>query len=209
VKWLIGGVIIALAGVGAFVLFVLLRNTPPAKTSPEKTEVRLLEPFTPSGLTERLTASATVTGECQPSIKDFARDDAFRCFTEDGGILDPCFMDPYGSSGPDPLLACPQDPWASTVVQVSPTGELVQDDVERPALSEAGPWALELGNGQRCVFIGGATTTIAGMRLNYACGNGDSFVVGDPDSSRPVWRVFYAPKGSGNFVQVDVRVAWY
>jgi hypothetical protein len=46
------------------------------------------------------------------------------------------------------------------------------------------------------------------MRLNYGCGDG--LVVGDPDRSSPVWRVFYAPReGSGNLVQVDVRVAWY
>jgi hypothetical protein len=199
VKWVIAILVVAAAAIGGF---VLLRHP-----GSSKTEVRLVEPFTPVGLTNGFHQSKSVRGQCQPSNLDFGRDDAWRCFTSPGSeILDPCFADPY-MPAPGVILACPRDPWTTAAVIVRPTGTLDQGGVQRPALSRIGPWAFELANGQRCVLVGGATTTIAGMRVNYGCDGGD--VVGNPDRSRPIWRAFYATKGSASLVQVDIRVTWY
>jgi len=70
------------------------------------------------------------------------------------------------------------------------------------------PWALELGNGQRCVILTGATAPVVGMRINYGCGTGAQ-VVGDVDRSLPMWKVFYQGEKSISLNQVDVLTAWY
>jgi hypothetical protein len=68
------------------------------------------------------------------------------------------------------------------------------------------PWALELANEEQCVLIGGATTTLAGMRLNYDCTNGE--VYGENQGSDEAWRVFYQASGASDIREVDVRVLW-
>jgi hypothetical protein len=88
----------------------------------------------------------------------------------------------------------------------------------RPSLRRLPPWAIELANGQRCVFLSGATYTVAGMRANYSCnakGGGlvdqnTGWIVGAPSWSRPLWSVLYAPNQTAKtFEEVDVYVAWY
>lgn len=67
------------------------------------------------------------------------------------------------------------------------------------------PWALELANEDRCLFISGATITVQGMRLNYQCDNGEAY--GSPGGSEPK-EFFYQPQGSSELRRVDVATVW-
>jgi hypothetical protein len=68
------------------------------------------------------------------------------------------------------------------------------------------PWALELTNGERCVFIQGTGGLVDGMRLNYKCGTG--WVVGELDQGKEVWRANYYRERILEISQVDVRRIW-
>lgn len=54
----------------------------------------------------------------------------------------------------------------------------------------------------------GATAPVAGMRINYGCPGGYQ-VVGDIDSTAPLWRVFVQAENARVLEQVEVTVAWY
>jgi hypothetical protein len=132
--------------------------------------------------------------------------EAHRCFGH-GKIYDPCFDYAYNE------LECIETPWDSVSVRVRIVKEswishkhvLPARPRGTPALP---PWALELTNGDRCVFLTGATGVIAGnLRLNYRCKQGT--VYGEPDRSGPVWLVSYAPGGVTGSIPTEVRVAWY
>ena len=71
------------------------------------------------------------------------------------------------------------------------------------------PWALELRNGVRCVFLTGATAAVAGMRVNYGCIGNAQAVVGDVNRVLPEWRVF-VDRGQGVDIELEsVAAAWY
>lgn len=90
-----------------------------------------------------------------------------------------------------------------TLVEALPRGEANHGE-----LLAAFPWAVELVDGSRCVFLTGATIGIAGMRLNYGCEN-RSGVLGDVDRSQPLWRVFVRPASGWTVRRIGVAVAWY
>ncbi|MEK6275534.1 MAG: hypothetical protein AABM30_09370 [Actinomycetota bacterium] len=81
------------------------------------------------------------------------------------------------------------------------------------------PWALELSNGERCIFTSGATFTVAGKRGNYFCPHGgrdrfgnqaEAWVVGTPNRSLALWRALYAEsREAQSFKEVTIYVAWY
>lgn len=105
-------------------------------------------------------------------------------------------------------VGCAESPWDREIVLVQTRQPLVAAQAE-PDLEEGLPWALELEGGQRCVILSGATTSVAGMRLNYDCGAGEGNVVGEPDRTDALWEVFFVPEGSAELAQVSVVVAWY
>jgi hypothetical protein len=77
-----------------------------------------------------------------------------------------------------------------------------------PVEPEPLPWAMELGNGERCTLATGVTAVFAGMRVNYFCLGGGS-VLGDPDRTLPVWAVTYLPDGAFASELVDVATVWH
>jgi hypothetical protein len=173
-----------------------------AISAPTATEIRLFAPLGPQGLNSGLKASQTVSGSCSGgSNKDHGRSDAWRCF---GGstIYDPCFNDPTSGS-----LACADAPWSASIVLLRLSEQLPTQFGNNDATGTALPWALELANGQQCVMIGGATATIAGMRINYGCPGGS--VVGEPDRSATLWKVFFQAGTVSQLSQVAVSVGWY
>ncbi|HKX19545.1 MAG TPA: hypothetical protein VJT33_16200 [bacterium] len=172
---------------------------------PASTDVRLFTPLAGTKLAAGLTAGAPVGGECfAASLASQGRPDAWRC-SAGNLILDPCFeAQPPGGA----LLACSSAPWSPQVRVLKLSKPVPQAQANRDRLSSAQPWALELADGARCTYLTGATTALAGMRLNYGC-PGSIDVYGDVDRTHPLWRVFEHRANSPVTRQVDVFVAWF
>jgi hypothetical protein len=191
---------------------------------PSPTKVTLYA--TPIGSAPK--ARTRLDGSCNIGGSDVSnRPDAARCFTTHSdargvNVFDPCFHSEGGSTpGKLDLFLCPEDPWntsvAGTVIAV-PGGA----GVSREGPSSIRPWALLLANGQRCLAIGGATGTAAGLRYNYGCfappfarnvrqpmGKDGGIVLGDPDQRAPRWTVLFTKDTTGTgFTLVGVRQAY-
>lgn len=186
---------------------VVFPSTPSPSTLPV---VRLLRPFDTAGnLLTPYKAVRHTTGKCQRGYES-SDPESLRCFSTDSEVFDPCWE--QGSS-----VACLQNPWTPDATVFD------HPQVERQAVNALGPtpWALELSDpGQprhvlRCSFTGGATSTVAGMRVNWGCFMGDgqpsakNYVgdaVGDPRTSTDKqWTVFYAPRGSSVLQEALIR----
>jgi hypothetical protein len=171
-----------------------------------RTQIKLLTPFGPAGLRIGMAVTEKVDGNCfAASAASPSRPDAWRC-SSGNGILDPCYQRIMGN---EKELACPVGgPWPANVVLLTVTQPLPSEPRKEMRREDTLPWALELGNGQRCSLFTGATAPVAGMRINYGCPGGFQ-VVGDIDRSQPVWRVFFQGEKSIALEQVDVAVAWH
>jgi hypothetical protein len=131
---------------------------------------------------------------CQQSLSS-ERPGAYRCFV--GNVVhDPCFASPQG-------IVCPEHPWARRAIlleggaDAAPIGE---------PLAQGLPWGIELADGQRCTFLGGATDLLDDLRANYGCDDGT--VYGEP-SGDLAWTVEYLPDGADRLTSVAVTTAWY
>ena len=169
------------------------------------TQIRMVTPYGPGGLSKTLSLSETVSGNCfAESIADAGRADAWRC-SAGNAIQDPCFQNVMGDARSVACLRSPWDDRVTVLTLASPLPSATRKEITR---EKALPWALELADGDHCSLMTGATASLAGMRINYGCPGG-GLVAGDIDRSQPVWRVFYQKEGASSLDQVDVAVAWY
>lgn len=184
---------------------VFAMGASPAPQATDATQVTLYVPFTPNGLSIGLAVTRRANGSCfAGSAASSGRSDAWRC-SAGNAILDPCYQ---GFQSGKIVLACPDTPWSANVVLLTLTKDLPQKDANKDTVPKGLPWALELANGMKCELLTGATFGVAGMRANYGCRE-NAYVIGDPDRSLPVWRVFFqGPRGFA-VTQIGVRVAWY
>jgi hypothetical protein len=179
--------------------------SPVAPPAPE-TGVRLLTPFGPGRTLQRgAVVTERVDGRCfAPSIAVEGRPDAWRCMSGNR-IMDPCFE---GWRDGATVLACARAPWAPSVALLTLTEPL--PDAPRPGAVglDARPWALELADGSRCTFLTGATSAVAGLRVNYGC-EGGAWIVGDVDRRSPVWKAWVITEDGAVAERRGVRTAWY
>lgn len=159
--------------------------------------------FTEAGsLAPQFSAVDEDFGDCPSESFVNGRSDAWRCFVGDH-ILDPCFETPEAED----VVACVESPWTKRALLV----EAELDYNDRYLDARPGSWALELTNGKRCVFVSGASTVVAGRRLNYFCGKRGRgpYLFGSPDRSKPLWRIRMAKSSTGRGMRrVAVRIAW-
>jgi len=171
-RWL--GPLVALAvvaGGGGAVASVLLQT--------EHT-VRLAV-FTARGtLAPRFHVAARGRGYCWTASLAAQTPHAYRCF-EGNEIFDPCFA----TSAHARSVACFISPWRP-VTMLTLTKRLPRIAPPPPGLQL--PWAILTADGRHCVYMTGATAPVGGERINYGCTDG-SFLVGDPDTSQPLWRI--------------------
>jgi hypothetical protein len=175
--------------------------------APEATTQNLFQPFGPSGVAPGLDVGQTVEGNCFAESFDIYRSDAWRC-TAGNEILDPCFTDPFQNQA---FLICSDSPLSNTVTVLNLTEPLPALPTPSPdtvAMGKALPWVVELEEGQVCTFATGATGSIGGKRLNYACTGGGS-VWGELDIGQPVWTAFFQASGSTALNEVKVTAVWY
>jgi hypothetical protein len=184
----------------------LSKATPTAQV-PTATDVRLFQPFTPSGLRPQYRVVSKDHGVCNGSY--VSQDpDALHCFGEsdDARIYDVCIPDLD-----DERVVCFDDPWTLDVVDFKVDKREPRDGSLNPQ-----PWALELAvpgseAPVRCVFISGVTGFVAGERIMYQCGSIDqeTYVVGEVKKPKgKPWLVYYSSASSPDTVQVPVRAAW-
>jgi len=168
------------------------------------TGATIYQVFTPHGSVKLHTRS--MSGYCPSGSEATPRRDAWRCFSGNY-VLDPCF-----SSTHDPgIVVCPEAPWLKNGVKIRLTKPLARANGNHSAPSQGlRPWALELYDGRRCLFAGGATNVVEGQRLNYFCGAGSQEGLwGLPDRASAPWTILIAPLQATKLSQrVAVRHAW-
>jgi hypothetical protein len=219
-------------GGAIFAAFLVLLPHYPSHAAETGTNVLIFSPWSFDGLRGNLAVSKRVTGACWTNSLKTDRPDAWRCsnskkelMTIQGRtyqinmIYDPCFS---GSPSTN-VVACVNGAFSQSVVlmtlESSPgeeanaqPGATAGRSLLRPGAkisTKNPPWALRLANGSKCEFASGATDTIAGMRLNYAC-KPKGWVVGTPDHSNETWKVYYTSSADDTYLkQVEVDTAIY
>lgn len=223
-----------LAVIAAFVAFgplaVAAQDATPAagdpgtSVTPSRTNTRYVVPFTPGGLNAGFTVTSSIEGACTfGSSIAYSRPDAWGC-TTDGGVLDPCFENPFVATDEATEVACLDTPWSTDVVMLTLTAPLARE-MEEPDDAMSGtvdtavdtadeliqpwdlPWALELANGDRCSLMHGTLIFMAGQVVHYGCEQG-GLILGEMDRGQPVWAVTYLAEGDIATNLVDVLTAW-
>jgi hypothetical protein len=124
-----------------------------------------------------------------------ATGNAYRCFAGNS-ILDPCWVQ-AGSSRSHVL--CLTAPWSHAAIRLHVT-KGYDNSVMTTTARE--PWGIRLANGTRCAFVQGASSVVHGRRLSYFCQHSKTVLLGNPNRSRPVWRIHTARSTKhGDFVR--------
>jgi hypothetical protein len=124
-----------------------------------------------------------------------ATGNAYRCFAGNS-ILDPCWVR-AGSSRSHVL--CLTAPWSHAAIRLHVT-KGYDNSVMTTTARE--PWGIRLANGTRCAFVQGASSVVHGRRLSYFCQHSKTVLLGNPNRSRPVWRIHTARSTKhGHFVR--------
>jgi hypothetical protein len=132
--------------------------TSPSSAGAAPQEV-IFTPYSPQGaLLATIDVTQTVTGTCvNPGV---AGASSYRCFAQPGStVYDPCFAPPHATSGP---LMCVADPAAPQAVSFQ-VAALPSPATSVPATQ---PWAMQLANGQACMFASAAWSAGLGP---FAC----------------------------------------
>jgi hypothetical protein len=117
----------------------------------DATQVSTYQPFSGAGPAPGLVVAVRQSGPCFAYGGGVVGRPEYRCFGQqqvDGHtfIWDPCFAGPDGTAAP---LLCPEDgPLSNRLVAFTVTGI---DGTAPPATSRT-PWAIELADGQVCLF---------------------------------------------------------
>jgi hypothetical protein len=137
---------------------------------------------------------AHTSGRCVAQSGLVVRANVWRCMVG-SQVRDPCFV--RGARA----VVCPLGgPWGSSALLISLPGPLPRVAARRPGLVL--PWAIELGDGSRCVRLSGAG------RVSYACDTEEE-LFGMPDRRLRVWTI-PAAGGSRPAVRPNaIRVAWF
>lgn len=147
------------------------------------------------------------TGYCWVASLAVGRPDAYRCM-QGNAILDPCFAVPSLAQAvicPPP----PPDPSPGTRIDLTQPPPLGASGADGRAL----PWAMQLEDGQVCAMVTGATGTVGGKRLAYACTDG-RWVIDFREG--PVWiaemtpplRQWSSPTDPDTLLHQAVRRVW-
>jgi hypothetical protein len=204
-KWTGGAIAVpVLVGVSVWGITQILA---PHHSAPSRTSIKFMRPLT--NRSDQRDGTFIVEGHfdgfCSRGSETDQSPDALRCYTSSHGPIDPCFQTVTAQQA-----VCISDPWSESVVLVSTHGLPITPSLQREkALKERRPWALELANGKRCAAVDGATGTIAGLRIDYFCGDSEDGIVGSPDSSGEPWTVSYVLGDLQETSEVDVLTAWY
>lgn len=187
-------------GAGGAAPAVLGPSGPPSSSPPPAAIHTVMKQFAPLDAKGRLVAAAQQggSGSCFATSIEVPLSGVYRCLS-DNTILDPCFA-PAQESSP-PAVVCFADPWSSGTLMTL-AGTLPS---YAPDLTDGDPWAIELGNGARCVAVTGAVPVLGDVALTYRCDNGS--VAGLSTAGDGTMSAQYGPS-SGPLADVGVATAW-
>lgn len=196
-------------GLAATLVATGLTMTASAAPSSPRAEVTQVTTFDPWTATGKLLPGIKVAGRVKASgctfgsSYDVGNRDAWRCFLASGQFYDPCFAPPNRSGVTQ--VACMTNPWAGKATILTLARPLAHSSWGTPRSSAARyPWAMVLGNGQRCGVIGGTAEVVHGVGLYYGCPRGDA---SDPSTGARLWTARYAANGSTKLTSVPVAEA--
>lgn len=170
-------------------------------TAPQPTATAIFSPVNGSGQLAVQVQHRT-SGACFSGSELAIRSDAWRCMV-DNVILDPCFTVDQSH------VLCPTDgPWGSQSDLLSLPGGVPTNLQDSNAGTSGQPWALQLADGSQCLLLGGATTVVAGQRLNYDCANGLA-LYGNVQRSGQVWMIYAGTPHSAQLTLRPVATAWF
>jgi hypothetical protein len=144
------------------------------------------------------------SGSCWSSSSVLNRVDAWRCTSGDY-IYDPCFSIP----GNNQALICDASPYDDRIGFKLILTESLPAITTIPNPISA--WVIELADGTKCSYLGGATKDFEGRRVNYSCSDG-WYILGDAQQAR-VWKaqkILIAEDFStiSESIQVSLRIVW-
>jgi hypothetical protein len=129
---------------------------------------------------------------------------AYRCFAGNH-VYDPCWVQHTTS-----LVVCLAAPWDFTVVQLKVKH---YDNAGRTTKPAKLPWGVQSINGVQCTLAQGASSTVAGKRVNYFCSHVKYVLYGHVNDSSRVWSIRKAkPTGGGHYKKagrVKLTRAWF
>jgi hypothetical protein len=167
------------------------------------TRIVVYSPFAPDGsLAQGVRIAGSAAGSCWEGSIESERPDAWRC-TVGNFIHDPCYSGAVG------WVACPSAIFGKRVLRINLSKPLPDNMNRTLNTNKVDPLSIVLSGGVHCSFTGGATGTVAGMRLNYTCSNG-AWLVGDPDRQGAAWRILsLASLKASHASPVPIVTAWF
>lgn len=134
---------------------------------------------------------------------------AYRCFTTNNLVVDPCWVDGAARSR---SVLCLGAPWSTNVVRLRLSGQL---DPLPPPRQAVEPWGLRLSNGWGCLAGQGTHDQFNGRVVFYNCDGWRSgrVVLLGINRSQPLWRAQTATRSTRGVYRtgpsVAVLSAWY
>lgn len=175
------------------------------KNQMNRTDLRMLTPFTPNGLNPKLNIVKHCKGTCWTTSQvNSARPNTWRCQAENI-VYDPCFKNPVREQN---SVVCMQNPWDKSVMIIELDSPLPVTHNYMLNTQNASPWALELSNGKLCILSIGPNVKVAGMAANYSCGSG-AIVIGSINRNHQKWSAFYLGNESLYMSEMPILSAWY
>jgi hypothetical protein len=174
--------------------------------APVQTQTHLFSPVPMTGETTGVRLQSAGTGECWTGSLADARPDAWRCSVRNE-ILDPCFSNAGGTGN---MVICAQDPWSSAkaLMLKKPLPQDMANTTSADPTARS-PWAIELTSGKQCTALTGATSVVAGLRINYGC-DGGGVLVGEPHRGAAVWTILFGSSYSAKTVDSrPIADAWW
>lgn len=168
----------------------------------EPTKIIIYSAYTEKNILDpSLVIAQRYTGNCWTrSVANPNRTDAWRC-QANNMVLDPCYED-------DTSLACVISPWSHKAAILELSSPLYKNK-SRKVDTAGQPWAMELANGKRCLFLSGTSAVINKERINYACDNYNYNIIGNVDRSSTTWQANLYDYSNKSVDKVAVVTAWF
>ncbi|MFH8737180.1 serine/threonine-protein kinase [Streptomyces sp. NPDC017964] len=169
-----------------------------------RTQVNTIAPWAVGGYpADDITVTGETIGSCWSSSEATMRLDAWRC-TAESVVLDPCFA-PDESPEQEALLCMGTQP--NRMVRLTLSEPLPGNNFHIPGGPTINPIIVILPDENTCRVMTGATTVLAGERMNYSC-EGGGYLYGDPDKSDPLWTISYSSDKAGASISTPIDAVY-
>lgn len=179
-------------------------------TAGPRTQVITYDPFVGNHLDPSLHVTATYTAaSCYPYRVLSVAHAYYRCFAQSpGGVYDPCFAGPRGTSGP---LVCPGDPTTDRVVLLNVTSVTTMQPTSTQTGGTGRPWAFQLSTGPTCEFVAAAWGGLGPYGCNTYSSDTRPADCRQPTTSTLLWTTDCQDQmtNASPFTRVTVVKAWF